>query len=412
MHEVSNLLLYFFFFMSLYVQVFLLITFLEYKGQPKKVSSTSKGRLPSATIIVPCFNEARTLYGTIRSLLALNYPKAKLSILIIDDGSTDGTENIGKRFAKYPNIRFLKKENGGKHTALNLGLSQTTTDLVGCLDADSFVDPDALRRIVSVFENKRVMAVTPAIKVKNSRGFIERIQHVEYTMGIFLRKMFGTLNAIHVTPGPFSIFRREVFTTIGHYKEAHQTEDLEMALRMHANKLRIENAEDAFVYTTVPSTIGTLLNQRRRWIGGFLRNAIDYRRLFLRPSYGNIGLFTLPGGVLAIISICYLTVFTLITSTEHIVQKIADWKVVNFDILAGTGKIDMFYIHPHTNTLLTLILLLLGVVVIILSKRMAGENDKLSKDLFYFLFLYGLVAPLWILNAVLHTILGRKLSWK
>lgn len=412
MTDFSSLLLYFFFFISLYVQVFLLITFLEYKVQPKKTSRHMSKRLPSVTIIVPCFNEIATLCATVRSLLALDYPKAKLSILIIDDGSTDNTGNIAKRFCKYSNVRFLRKDNGGKHTALNLGISHTTTELVGCLDADSFVDKRALKRIVPLFGNKDVMAVTPAIKVKNSETFIEKVQHVEYVMGIFLRKMFGTMNAIHVTPGPFSIFRTDVFKKIGVYREAHQTEDLEIALRMHASKLRIENAEDAFVYTTVPNSLPKLLRQRRRWIGGFLHNAYDYRRLLFRSKFGNIGWFTLPGGILAILSICYLTLFTIVTSVEYVIQKISDLNVIHFDIFAGAGKIDLFYLYPHTSTLLTLVLLCFGFTVIVLSKKMAGEQEPVSKHLVYFLFLYGLIAPLWIINAVAQTIIGRKVGWK
>ena len=394
----GSLLVYFFLFAALYVQVFLLITFLEYKSTPQRKKRSLSARAPSVTIIVPCFNEARTIYGTLRSLLALEYPKGRLEVLVVDDGSTDETATIAARFEKYAGVHVLRKKNGGKYTALNLGLRQAKGELVGCLDADS-AEPG-------------VMAVTPAIKVREPKNFIEKIQHAEYTMGVFLRKMFGQLNAIHVTPGPFSIFRREVFERIGDYRHAHQTEDLEMALRMHANRFRIENAADAFVYTTVPSTLRTLLHQRRRWIGGFLYNAYDYRRLFFRPRFGHIGTFTLPGGVIAILSVCYLTLWSLYTGTTTIVEKLSHWSFIDFRLFAGDGRLDLFYFYPRATTLLTVVLLSLGLVVVILSKRMADKDEPISRHIVHFLFLYGFMAPVWILHAVGHVVLGRKAAWK
>ena len=84
---------------------------------------------------------------------------------------------------------------------------------------------------------------------------LETMQAVEYTFGIFYKKMFDNLAALNVLPGPFSIYRREVFKKIGVFRHAHNTEDMEIAFRMHANGLKIVNAHTAFVYTTVPKTV-------------------------------------------------------------------------------------------------------------------------------------------------------------
>src|SRR5690606_33425680 len=139
-----------------------------------------------------------------------------------------------------------------KYTALNLGLQHVDTDLVGCLDADSFVHPEALNRIVPYFDKKDVMAVTPAIKIHEPRSLLQIVQKVEYSWGIFLRKMLSYLGAIYVTPGPFSIFRTAVFKKLGGYKHAHFTEDFEIALRMQSHSMKIANAHDAHVYTVAP----------------------------------------------------------------------------------------------------------------------------------------------------------------
>src|SRR3990167_7298244 len=292
----NSILTYIFLFMALYFEIFLLITYFEVK---KKIKNTffdqiSYKKLPTVSIIVPCWNEENTIIKTIFSLLKLDYPKDKLSIIIVDDGSTDGTSNVLQRFNRNKQVSLFKKENGGKHTAVNLGLSVSTSDLVGCLDADSFVHPQALKRIVNRFSDPEVMAVTPSMKINNPQNYLELIQKVEYVIGIFIRKTLSHLNALYITPGPFSIFRREVFSLIGNYKKAHNTEDLEMALRMQKNRMRIDNSHDAYVYTTAPDTVRKLYKQRVRWTYGFLKNALDYRKMFFKPEFGHLGVMILP----------------------------------------------------------------------------------------------------------------------
>ena len=101
--------------MSVYAQVFFFVTFLE--NRKKIIVRKGKIKLanyPAVTVVVPCWNEERTVYRTVQSLLRLNYPKDKLQIFLIDDGSTDSTWAILNKFAKYPNIQIFRKENGGK----------------------------------------------------------------------------------------------------------------------------------------------------------------------------------------------------------------------------------------------------------------------------------------------------------
>src|SRR3989338_8728374 len=247
MASISNIVFYVLTFLSVYVQVFFLITFLEnrkkiiIRNEPVKLA-----KYPKVTIIVPCWDEEKTIYKTVRSLLNLNYPKDKIEIFLIDDGSTDGTWNIIRKFAKparpngrsggYPNIRIFHKENGGKYTALNLGLKYVQTNFLGCLDADSVADPESLVRVISYFEkDPNIMAVAPSIIAFRSKNIIQNAQKAEYDMSVYIKKMLGFLGAIHVTPGPLTIFRKKVFDDLGPYRHAHNTEDMEIAYRMQKN---------------------------------------------------------------------------------------------------------------------------------------------------------------------------------
>ena len=146
---------YLFLFISLYFEVFMLMSFLEWRTK-KTVAAplgSDEATLPSAAIVVPCFNEARTIASTLESLLKIDYPAGKFEIIVVDDGSTDGTLAVAKRFETDSRVRVFHKENGGKHTAMNFALERTQADLIGCLDADSTVEPFALRRIAAVFAN-------------------------------------------------------------------------------------------------------------------------------------------------------------------------------------------------------------------------------------------------------------------
>ena len=214
-----NSILYIFLFFTLYLEVFFLITFFEERLKLAVKSTTEKlPYYPSVTIIVPCWNEETTVSKTLDSLLALRYPKNKLEIFVINDGSTDKTWEVVQKFKNNPQVKLFHKENGGKHTAVNFGIKNSTSELVGCLDADSFVDEYALHEIASAFnDDPHMMAATPMLIVHEPKTILQKMQKTEYHTGAFLKRMLSPLDAIAVTPGPFSIFRSEVYKKIGLY---------------------------------------------------------------------------------------------------------------------------------------------------------------------------------------------------
>jgi len=411
MASVPTALVYILVFASLYLEVFLLVTFIEKRKTLKREESglLSLAGYPSVTIIVPCFNEEKTIGKTVDSLLSLNYPKDKLNITIVDDGSTDGTWKVAKSFENKNGVRLFRKENGGKHTALNYALAHANTDLVGCLDADSFVEKETLTKIVKYFEDTEVMAVTPAIKVHNPRKTIELIQNAEYNLGIFFKKMLGTIDAIQVTPGPFSIFRKKVFDDLGPYRKAHNTEDLEITFRMHESHYKIVNSHKAFVTTVAPATLKGLYKQRLRWVHGFLENSIDYKHLFLNPKYGNFGMFMLPAAIFSILSALYLVGYTVVNIGRYIADKITEIKILG---VGNSFSVDLFFINTGTLTFLSLALAAIFIFMIIAGKRIAEDARRSPLDMVYFFLLYGLIVPTWLFAAVYNTIFSRRTSWR
>jgi len=393
-------------FASLYFEVFLLISFLENKEVHNDEEFT-----PGVTVLVPCFNEEKTVQGTLESLLQLDYPKEKVNIIVINDGSTDNTREILKAYENNPQIQIHDKVNGGKYTALNLGISLATTDFIGCLDADSFVDKDALRLIMKRFQNENTMAVTPSMIVDKPNNILREMQKAEYHFGNFTRKSLSILGAIHITPGPFSFFRKEVFQKIGLYRHAHNTEDMEMAMRMQKNGMVIENEPKAHVFTVGPDTVKKLYRQRVRWVSGFLGNMIDYREMLFNKKYGNLGIVVLPFAVFGLVAALTLIAITAYNTLINIWTEFAKLYIVGLGDFS-IGSFDWFYINTSAITMLSFLLLSLTIFSVFFGQKLATGKWKLSISPLYFVFLYSFLLPFWLLKAVYNNAVRKDASWR
>jgi cellulose synthase/poly-beta-1,6-N-acetylglucosamine synthase-like glycosyltransferase len=397
-------------FMGLYFEVFLLISFLD--NRPHKKTKTLPARYPSVAILVPCWNKGKTLGATVRSLLALDYPADKLSVLIIDDGSTDDTLEAAQEFAQHSQVRILAKENeGSKFSALNFGLANTRSELVGCLDADSFVARDALIEMVKKFESDPgIMAVTPAMKVFEPKSLLERMQSVEYVFGVFYRKMFDNLSAITVLPGPFSFYRREVFEKLGGFRHAHHTEDMEMAFRLHLNRMRIANAHTAVVETKVPTTVGGLVRQRVRWSRGFLENSRDYWFMYFNPRFGHLGLFALPFGLLAFVGGLYTAAWGAYGLAKALIENSVDFWLTGIPPQFHLPRFEWFYLDTSMLSFIVIAVTGLTLVTIFMGSRIA-ESRISPRSLVTYFALFGLVAPLWLARSTWDTLRAKETGW-
>ncbi len=404
--------LYSFLFVTLYLEVFFLITFFEERLKLAVKSSSAKlSHYPSTTIIVPCWNEEKTVSKTVDSLLALHYPKDKLQIFIIDDGSTDRTWEVVQKFANNPQIKLFHKENGGKHTAVNLGIENSTSALIGCLDADSFVDKDALHEIARSFnEDPEMMAATPILIVHEPKTILQKMQKTEYHTGAFLKRMLSPLDAINVTPGPFSIFRREVYKKIGLYKKAHNTEDMEFALRMQKHHMRIRNVHTALVHTTAPGTLYKLYRQRLRWAYGIMKNTLDYRFMIFRREYGILGMITLPLSFFGVFIFLYNFSFVAFHATRALADKALQISTVGLSF--ALPRFDSFFFNTNFMAILSYVFLGLGLVIIWNGTKLAEGRFRPSMGIFYYIFLYGIVAPIWFTRAVINLAFSRGTKWR
>jgi len=289
------------YFISTYFAVFWLLVILENKIKDETPGKLPKN-LPLVTIALPIWNEEKSLVATLKSVLALDYPRKKLHIILVDDHSTDSTPNVIKEFLrthaaalKNISIQSLRHTvNKGKGSALNTALKHAKGELFICLDADSFVKPNTLKIMIPYFSHKNVASVLPLMKLRTVKRFVLHLQYVEYLVNFFLKKVMSMLDCIHVTPGPFAAYRTSILRKVGGFATDNLTEDLEMALRLQKHNYKIIQLMNARVTTLAPTTMKAWFQQRNRWYKGTLMNLYLYKKMFFAKKYGEFGLFQLP----------------------------------------------------------------------------------------------------------------------
>ncbi len=406
--------LYIAIFLGLYFSIFVLSTFFENRKEIYK--GLKKENFPSVCLIVPCYNEGKNIKRTLDSLLNLDYPREKLEIIVVDDGSKDDTFLKAKAFEKRTKqVRVFRKENGGKYTALNYGLLKTKAQFIGSLDGDSYLDSKALKKVMKYFEDKKIMAVISTIKISEVKNIIEGIQYIEFLIAAFLRKVFSILDSLNVTPGPLSVFRREVYKILGPYRKAHQTEDLEFAFRLQKANFKIAHAIDSLVYTKACPTFKSLFHQRLRWRRGLLLNLKDYLELLNIKKHGNLS-FLLYYSVIAS--------FISIVLVGYIFWKIGFFfleKINNF-LLVGLDYFNLFSFQPDWilfNLGLirpTLILGFLSLVAILtyifLSKKLTFDKKSITKNTVFYLLLYVFLNAIWWISAFFFILVRKDISWQ
>ncbi|MBU0530724.1 MAG: glycosyltransferase [Candidatus Aenigmatarchaeota archaeon] len=402
-------------FIFIFISMVWILTLLQNR-ENVEISSKRRRKLPSVSVLIPAYNEERNIKNTIKSIFSIDYPKHLLEIIVVNDGSTDKTKKIITQMKKQYKLKIINNHtNMGKAHSLNRALKVARGELVACMDADSIVESAIIRKMIPYLDDPKVASVTPSLKVWKTRNFLERMQHAEYILNVFLRKMLSFIDAIHVTPGVFSIYRKNVLLDIGGFDEGNLTEDMEIALKIHDAGYMIENNMHANSYTLCPRNWKDLSKQRIRWYRGALNNYSKYRHMLFNKRYGNLGMFFLPANVLAVGAI--IIVFFTMALNYMGAAATSLWRghLVGWDIMLLLGIFD---IEAFTATLfstpflLGILGLIVGAYVLYTSFSLAEGGVKSHKPTY---ILYLLIFPLvmmvfWIL-AFIHEVAGIKKKW-
>jgi cellulose synthase/poly-beta-1,6-N-acetylglucosamine synthase-like glycosyltransferase len=232
--------------------------------------------LPSVSVLIPAHNEEIVMAATLDAMLALDYPRERLEIVVIDDGSTDATGEIVADYAQRDSRVVLlsvpKGEGGkGKSRALNLGLRCAKSPVIAVYDADNTPSPDALKYLVAqLLLHPELGAVLGKFRTVNkNRNLLTRFINIEtLSFQSMLQAGRWWLFRIATLPGTNFVIRREVLAQLGGWDEEAITEDSELSIRMYMNNWRIKFIPYAVTYEQEPERWDVWLRQRTRWVRG------------------------------------------------------------------------------------------------------------------------------------------------
>lgn len=218
---------------------------------------------PSVTVVIPCYNKEKTLGRAVESALNQTYPPSE--VIIVDDGSTDGSQEIGKMLSEHEKVRYIRQDNAGVANARNAGIAASKTKYVCPLDADDKIAPQFLE------------ACVPELEKDHSLG-------IAYT-GLWYKKPGGE-EGLSPWPGEFDynkqlkkqnqiptccVFRKEMWERLGGYKQRYApggagAEDAEFWLRAGAYGWGAKKVTDAglFIYS---------------WMSGIVSGNPDYKEV-------------------------------------------------------------------------------------------------------------------------------------
>lgn len=414
MTEFLTIVIYLSIYVGLIATTFYVLSFIADKKKKKQLYTDDE--LPKVTVIVPAYNEEKTISKTLNSILASDYPKGNFEVIFVDDGSKDKTLQIAKKF-KSKKVRIFHKENGGKGSALNLGISKAKGEIIFTMDADTTVDPQSMKNMVRLFKDKTVMSVTPAMIIHDPKNILQRIQSIEYLLGLFLRKAFASVRAIYVAPGAFSAYRKKFFDKYGGYDVGNITEDLEIALRIQLKGFHTENCPEAPAYTIAPRKFKDLLIQRRRWYYGLMKNLWNYRKL-ISFKYGDLGAFVIPIAIISIILAVFVTVYLFFKTILTLRKDLLFLQNINFDF-ANAFDINFYVIERFlflyfSKPVIIFILIFMGILGFYMyyASKKIGRISGLVVNLTLFFLFFAILFGFWWIVSIFYALFTKQVKWR
>lgn len=354
------------------------------------------------SIVVPAYNEEVTVVETVRSLLQLDY--RSYEIVVVDDGSKDETSReIIQAFSMHPVSRpirrqiacqpeefvyetrdtkvpltLIRKKNGGKADALNMGINAASYPYFICMDADSVLQYDSLKNISEpILQKPNVVAVGGLIRLSNDvqlencrvkkyrlpRNILACMQVLEYDRSFLAsRILFDRMNGSLIISGAFGLFKKDVVIAAGGYDNKTMGEDMELVVRLHeycrANKMpyRICYATDAICWTQAPEKLRDLKKQRKRWHIGLFQSMAKHRKMLFNPKYGVIGWISYPYFLIYELLSPFIEIFGVFTMLLAFAVDLINvpFMILFFLIYAAFGSVlslTAFFSRMYTSNL-------------------------------------------------------------
>lgn len=355
---------------------------------------------PLVSILMPAHNEGDILYNVVKEMTELNYPNYEL--IMIDDGSSDDTSEVLRNIAgMYDIVRVIElKKNCGKANALYLGAIAAKGEILVGVDADSYLDKNALRYLVSHFINKsngeRVGAVTGNPRVRNRGTLLGKLQLCEYASIISLiKRTQRILGKVMTVSGVCVAYRKKALLECGFWDRDMMTEDIAVTWKLEKNFWDVRYEPRALCWMLVPETLKGLWRQRRRWAEGGLEVIFRHGDIFTSWKRRRMFPIYIEQVCSFFWSVCWL-ILTLILL-----------------ILEIQGK-SVFTEYIWKSQFLSFVCLFQFVVAILLESHYDKQILKNAWSVIWYPLIYWYVNVFITLAALFKTLLPKKklATWK
>jgi len=364
--------------------------------------------LPGVTVLIPAHNEESVIVQTITSVLAADYPAMR--VIVVNDGSTDATgELLDANFAGEPRVQIIHQVNRGKAAALNNAMAHAQTDIVVTIDADTEIEPDAIRQLVRHFSDPKIGAVAGNVKVGNRSRWLTRWQALEYiTSQNMEKRAFDLLNCITVVPGALGAWRKQAIEAAGGITADTVAEDADLTVAIRRLGWRISYEERAIAWTEAPETPSVLIRQRFRWTFGTLQSFWKHSSTLFRARYGTLGWIALPN----------IFVFQLVLP---LVSPIIDLMFLGSIALWGLMQLHLSWIpqmafvtaNLQRSVLFFLGFLLIDVLTCVVAFALERDEDwTLLIPVLLQRFYYRQLMYVVLFRSVKEAVSGRPVGWR
>ena len=357
----------------------------------------------SVSVLIPAFNEAKVIAASVRQILASTHRKVR--IIVIDDGSTDGTSDVVRAsFAGDQRVSLVTTQNGGKARAINFGLAHADGDIIVVLDADTQFEPQTISRLVRWFADPTVGAVAGNAKVGNRLNMLTRWQALEYVTAQNLeRRALATLGCITVVPGAVGAWRREAIVKLGGFPSNTLAEDQDLTIMVQRAGYKALFDQQAIAWTEAPDTMDGLAKQRFRWAFGTLQCLWKHRRVNLNPRYGALGLVAMPQVWMFQIALALLSPLIDLALIYQILRTLSDYLQHGEQFNSSNLMITATYYAVFMAVDLTA-----AVIAFLLEKK---EDRSLLWWLVLQRFGYRQIMYYVVAKSVLRALQGRLVGW-
>jgi cellulose synthase/poly-beta-1,6-N-acetylglucosamine synthase-like glycosyltransferase len=356
--------------------IFLMIVLSYYfllikKGSKPKIEK----EFSSITVIIPAHNEEGNIRECIEAVIAAEF-KGRKQIIVVDDGSSDGTATIAGKFSQ---VQLIKTRHSGKSASINKALSHARGELVAIVDGDSIIHKDALQEMASEVGRKNIAAASCPIRVRNRKKHVLMWVHIEQLYNSLMRSILAKVNANITTPGPLSVYRKKELIGIGGFSTDGFSEDVDVTIRLIRKGYKIGFAENAIVETIMPSDAKGFLRQRTR----FARGLINILKKHMKFNRSFIDLYTLPIFLFSYLQAVIMGSFTVYQIIQgyityfaakdtyfsfHVLSYFIDWfSILGFikwaaGVFTGATPLTLINIAGIASTLLSYPLFIYAII--------------------------------------------------